>query len=226
MLGSYAWSSNIGTPGTGVNNPAAAFSPSGLDLDHWHQSSRPLVTDYPHIANVAAVLELPLHFDLGLNLSYSSAPPFSPTVGTGATGIDFNGDGTTGDLLPGTQLAQFNRGLGKNDLARLVREFDARYAGTVDSHLRNIPRITLPARYSLDHNFQALDLRLSRTFIFYERMRLSFIGEVFNLYNAANLSGYSPDLTSAAFGQPQARFTQLFGSGGPRAFQVAGRIAF
>ena len=84
----------------------------------------------------------------------------------------------------------------------------------------------MPASYSLDHDSQALDLRLSRAFVFRERWRLSLIGEVFNLYNAANLSGYSTDLTSSAFGQPSARFTQLFGSGGPRAFQVAMRVSF
>jgi hypothetical protein len=56
---------------------------------------------------------------------------------------------------------------------------------------------------------------------------LSLIGEVFNLYNAANLSGYSGDLTNpASFGQPTSRFTQVFGSGGPRAFQLGARINF
>jgi hypothetical protein len=55
---------------------------------------------------------------------------------------------------------------------------------------------------------------------------MTLIGEAFNLYNAANLSGYTTDLTSAAFGQPNARFTQLFGSSGPRAFQLAGRFSF
>jgi len=111
-------------------------------------------------------------------------------------------------------------------LARLVDQFNQTYALTTDSHGRIIPRITLPGSYSLDHDFQALDLRLSRTFVFRERWRLSLIGEVFNLYNAANLSGYSTDLTSPAFGQPTARFTQLFGSGGPRAFQFAMRVSF
>ena len=52
------------------------------------------------------------------------------------------------------------------------------------------------------------------------------IGEAFNLYNAANLSGYSGDLTNPAFGQPTSRFTQVFGSGGPRAFQLAARVSF
>jgi hypothetical protein len=97
---------------------------------------------------------------------------------------------------------------------------------TADPHGRTIPKITLPASYAFDHGFQALDLRLSRVFLFRDQWRLSLIGEVFNLYNAANLSGYSNDLTSPAFGQPTARYTQLFGSGGPRAFQLAVRIAF
>jgi hypothetical protein len=58
------------------------------------------------------------------------------------------------------------------------------------------------------------------------RSRVSLIGEVFNVYNAANLVGHSEDLTSAAFGQPTSRATQIFGSGGPRAFQVATRLSF
>jgi len=86
--------------------------------------------------------------------------------------------------------------------------------------------LTLTNHYALDDNFHSLDLRLSRSFLFRERWRLSIIGEVFNLYNTANLTGYSGDLTSAAFGQPTSRATQVFGSGGPRAFQLAMRITF
>jgi hypothetical protein len=182
------------------------------------------VTDFTRIANVAGVFELPRRFDLSFNFSYSSPPPFSPTVG----GIDFNGDGTTSDLLPGTAAGAFNRGLGRDDLVRLVDEFNLSYAGKRDKQPRPavIPRITLPASYAFDHGFQSLDLRLSRAFLFRNRWRLSLIGEVFNLFNTANLSGYSNDLTSPAFGQPTARFTQLFGSGGPRAFQLATRVSF
>lgn len=39
-------------------------------------------------------------------------------------------------------------------------------------------------------------------------------------------SGYSGDLASAGFGQPTSRATQVFGSGGPRAFQLAMRVSF
>ena len=80
--------------------------------------------------------------------------------------------------------------------------------------------------YRQRDDFQALDLRVSRSFDFSERWRLLIIGEVFNLYNAANLSGHSGNLTSAAFGQPTTRATQIFGSGGPRAFQLATRLSF
>ena len=57
-------------------------------------------------------------------------------------------------------------------------------------------------------------------------LRLTIIGEAFNLYNASNLSGYSGDLTSASFGQPTSRLTQTFRSGGPRSFQLAARIGY
>jgi hypothetical protein len=121
----------------------------------------------------------------------------------------------------------FNRSMARADLERLVAQFNQTYAGTKDSHGNFIPFLTLPLRYSFGHNFQSVDLRLRRSFMFGERWHFSLIGEVFNLYNAANLSGYSGDLTNpASFGQPTSRFTQVFGSGGPRAFQLGARVNF
>ena len=216
VLGSYAYSSNTGPVTPGVNRG------NGFNLDNWLENRGPLDRDFPHVANLAGVVQLPRRFDLGLNFSYSSAPPLSAYVG----GIDFNGDGTTGDLLPGTTVNAFNRGMGRADLERLVAQFNPAYAGRRDSQERTIPPLTLPARYWFGDNFHALDLRLSRSFAFRERWRLSLIGEVFNLYNKANLSGHSGNLASAAFGQPTSRATQIFGSGGPRAFQVAMRVSF
>jgi hypothetical protein len=167
-------------------------------------------------------VQLPRGFQLGWNFSYSSVPPISASVG----GIDFNGDGTTNDLLPGTKVNEFNRGLGRTDLARLVDQFNSAYAGKVDAQGSTIRRLTLPANYSLGDDFHSLDVRLSRSFLFRDRWRLSLIGEAFNLYNAANLTGYTGNLTRADFGQPTGRFTQVFGSGGPRSFQLAARVSF
>lgn len=54
----------------------------------------------------------------------------------------------------------------------------------------------------------------------------ALIGEVFNRFNLANLSGRSGDLLDAGFGQATSRVTQVFGSGGPRSFQLPARISF
>lgn len=67
-------------------------------------------------------------------------------------------------------------------------------------------------------------LRLSRAFLFGERWRMSLIGEVFNLFNIASLSGRSGNLLAPGFGQPTSRFTQVFGSGGPRSVGSAGQF--
>jgi Carboxypeptidase regulatory-like domain len=210
LLGSYAYSSNTGTN-----------AGNGFNLYNWLQNSGPLGTPI-NILNLAGVVDLPGRFELGLNFSYTSAPPFSAYLG----GIDFNGDGTAGDLLPGTTMNAFGRSLGRADLVRLVDQFNQTYAGTKDAQSRSIPHVVLPGQYSFGDNSQSLDLRLSRSFGFHERWRLWLIGEVFNLYNKVNLIGYSGDLTSTAFGQPTNRANQVFGSGGPRAFQLAMRVSF
>ncbi len=210
ILGSWAVSRNTGTT---VNDGNGRHL--GLNLDDYLSSRGPLSIDYTHIVNLAGVVQLPSRFLLGFNFSYSSKPPFSPFVG----GIDFNGDGTTDDLLPGTTINQFNRGLGRADLERLVARFNQSYAGVY-------PRITLPERYWFGDDFHSLDIRLSRTFTLEKRLKISLIGEVFNLYNAANLSGHSGNLAANGFGQPTARFTQIFGSGGARAFQFGARVSF
>jgi hypothetical protein len=56
--------------------------------------------------------------------------------------------------------------------------------------------------------------------------RLTVLGECFNLFNIANLQGFSGDLTNAGFGKPTSRVDQAFGSGGPRAFQFGLRVGF
>jgi len=88
--------------------------------------------------------------------------------------------------------------------------------------------LTLPANYSFNDGFFTQDLRLSRTFsLGSERVRLVVFGEVFNAFNVANLVGYGGNIAnSAQFGQPGERFSQIFGSGGPRAFQLGMRVNF
>jgi hypothetical protein len=214
LIGSWAYSSNTGT---NVGN--------GFNLDDWLGNRGPHDYDVTHIVNLAGVLPAPWRFQIGFNFSYSSSPPFSAFVG----GSDFNGDGNvnTNDLLPGTTVNAFNRGMGRADLERLVAQFNQTYAGKLDGKGTPIRSLTLPDNYWFGDNFQSFDLRLSREFVFEKRWRLKLIGEAFNLYNAANLFDHDGDLTnSATFGQPIRRSDQVFGSGGARTFQLAVRLSF
>jgi len=84
----------------------------------------------------------------------------------------------------------------------------------------------LPTKYEFGDSFLTQDLRLSRDFRLHESWRITLIGEVFNVFNIPNLSGRSGDLLNPGFGRATSRVTQVFGSGGPRAFQIAARVSF
>jgi hypothetical protein len=211
FLGSYAYSSNVG------NN----FS-NGFNDDSPLGNQGPLDRDFRHMLSLSGFCLLPKRFQLGLVLTYGSQSPFSAFLG----GLDLNGDGTKGDLLPGTTVNEFNRGLGKTDLQRLVARFNGDYAGKHDAKGAVIPSIVLPSHYALGDSFFTQDLRGSRDFRIADRWQLSLIGEAFNVFNIANLSGRSGNLLAPGFGQPTSRVTQVFGSGGPRSFQLAARLNF
>jgi hypothetical protein len=220
-LGSYAYASDKGTNSSSIGNNRASAG-SGFNLDNWLENTGPLPMDITHSLNIAGVVRLPGGVETSVNFAYSSTPPFSAYIG----GIDLNGDGVKDDLLPGTTVNAFNRSMGRADLERMVAAFDQTHAGFKDAQGNPIPSLTLPNHYAFGDDFHSLDLRLNRSFTFLDRSNLSLIGEVFNLYNKGNLTGYSGDLTSPGFGQPTTRTSQIFGSGGPRAFQLAMRIRF
>ena len=214
FLASYALGSYEGSMGPGP----------GFNHDDWFENYGPLPTDLRHILNFSGIVELPWSFQLSFNLSAYSRPPFSAFV----SGVDFNGDGSSSDLLPGTRANQFNRGLDRAGLARLVERYNLEVAGRLLPNGQPAPTLTLPADYSFNDRFFTQNLRLSHTFgLQRERVRVILFGEVFNLFNTANLVGHSGNLSNPAeFGQPTGRFSQVFGSGGPRAFQFGARITF
>ena len=213
LLGSWAYSSNTGTSTPGGDGK----QPPGFNLDDWLSNRGPLADDITHIANLAGLVQLPRSFRLGFNFAYASTKPFAVFVG----GIDFNGDGTT-EIC--SRTSECSTVIWDGRLSAMVNQFQT---GRLDARGAPIPQLTLPTRYSFGDNFQSLDLQLSREFVFAEKWRLLLIAEAFNVYNAANLSGYSGNVAnSPAFGQPTARFTQVFGFGGPRAFQFSARLSF
>ena len=58
-----------------------------------------LQTDQRHVLNLSGSVDLPWQFRASFSVSVHSRPPFSAYV----NGVDFNGDGTLNDLLPGSR---------------------------------------------------------------------------------------------------------------------------
>ena len=108
-----------------------------------------------------------------------------------------------------------------------------------------LPLVGDDARFG--DGFDSLDLRLSRVFAVSSTLSLEAIVECFNVFNATNILGVSKSnysgfanalvrdssdpadpgfLRSSSFGQPVTTAGGVFGSGGPRAFQLGVRARF
>jgi hypothetical protein len=108
-----------------------------------------------------------------------------------------------------------------------------------------LPLVSESARFN--DGFSALDLRISRPFRLGPRVRVEPMLELFNVFNVTNVlgttnvnySGFSNVLvrdaddptapgylTSSGFGRAVTTSGGVFGSGGPRALQLAARVSF
>ena len=167
--------------------------------------------------------------------------------------LDIEGDGTFTFRLPGTTVSSFGYNLNADGVRNLVAQYNGTIAAPKDTPNSGIPRgaqrdaigtplpyIILPDKFSNSDSFLSHDIRVQRAIRIRENVRLNLIGEGFNILNIANLTGYSGTLdayirpTATApgrnptfnFGQPTGRVSPIFGTGGPRAFQIAARLSF
>jgi hypothetical protein len=182
---------------------------------------------------------------------FQSAPPLNSFIS-----IDTDGDGISFFTPGGLKWNGFGRGQNAADIRQAVEAYNAdviarskplpanataaqqaactfvapgsteRRCGARTPLNQVYPLITLPRDFGNGDTLATTDLRLTRIVKFTEKVRLSLIGEVFNIFNIANLDGYTGSLQSLSYGTPTTRANQVFGSGGPRAFQVAARLSF
>lgn len=185
--------------------------------------------DRPHIFSFSGVAELPKGFRAGLIMGFESGAPMSVKIpGVTALTSDLNGDGTSNDLLPGTSFNTVNRDISRSDLRRLVDQYNAQFAGKpAPRGVGNVfPTLVLPSNFDLGDSFQSTEVRVSKEFnIVAERLKLELSGEVFNLFNVSNKRSFRGDLDNS-FGQATEKASPTFGLGGPRIFQIGGRIKF
>jgi len=209
-----------------LQNQDAIYGALQLDtpisnLNNWMQNVGPSIPR--HNLTLSAIVDLPWSVQIGFISSFSSRLPFQPII----TGTDFYGTGIDQFLLPGSGTNQFNFGLGRQDLVRLVSQYNQTYAGKAAPNPAQIfPFVTLPHEFDLGRSFNSQDLRVTKLLRFKERLEWQIFGEVFNLLNTANLTGYVDNLLAPDFGHPSARASNIFGTGGPRAFQFGSRITW
>ena len=145
-------------------------------------------------------------------------------------------------LLPGTTHNSLGVSLSTSELRNMVADYNAGVEtatrrvvspdGTVTVVRPRTPfnqvinPIVLPERFSSGDSLITQDLRVTKIVSAGRLARIALIGQVFNLFNVSNLTGYSGVLNQPGYGQPSARLGQVFGTGGPRAAQVAARLLF
>lgn len=220
---------------TDLNNLRADFGPTGLDRKHRFVLSA--IYETPWFKNDASWFKKNLlgNWTLALiSTSFSGVPEsvFLPD------GIDLSGTGTFATYLPGTGPGSIGRSIKKvSDLNALIRSYNSSLTpGQTDGFgTPMVPLAELPSDTQLGgDSVISQDFRLTKTINVTEKYRIQLIGEVFNLFNVANLTNVSdlviPSATTPADQittlRPTQRSSSVFGTGGPRAFQFGARFTF
>jgi outer membrane receptor protein involved in Fe transport len=212
-----------------ANYDQIPFGYPPVDPTDLHREYGPAPNDQRHRLVVQGTADLPFHFRFSPLWTYASGVPMDILEGDGS-----------GDRVPelGRNAGgrQFHTGAELNTFLTQINGQGA----TNGSLGTPYPMVSPGARFN--DTFNSFDLRLSREFRLSERFRLEAIGEAFNLFNKTNILGSSnsnysgffnvlvPDSTNPAFsspfGKPVSTAGGVFGSGGPRAFQLAAKLTF
>jgi outer membrane receptor protein involved in Fe transport len=199
-----------------ANDDQIPFSNGPIDSNNLQLEFAPTPNDQRHRFTIAGTVEMPFGFKLSPILTLASGVPMDIILPSGQS-----------------RIPQLQRNAGGR-LFKNVGELNT-FLTSLNATLPANQRLPLaPGNAKFNDNFSSLDLRLSKTFRFGERFRLEPIVEVFNVFNTTNIlgvsnsnfSGFGNVLGTTNFGQPTTTAGGVFGSGGARAFQFAGRFTF
>lgn len=201
-----------------ANDDQIPFSTYGpVDSNNLQLEYGPTPNDQRHRFSFAGTVEMPFGIRFSPILTLASGVPMDILLPDASSRIPVLQRNAGGRLFK-------NAG----ELNAFITELNA------NGGINGNPLPLAPANAKFNDNFSSLDFRLSKTFTFKERFRLEPILEVFNVFNTVNVlgisntnySGYGNVLGTSTFGQPLTTAGGVFGSGGPRAFQLAGRFTF
>lgn len=214
-----------------ANDDQIPFEYSPIDPKNLQREYGPPPNDQRHRLVLSGLGNLPGKFHFAPIWTIASGVPMDillpdgservPTLQRNAGGREFH------------NAQQLNAFISTTDAAGGVYEASAN-ANVI------LPQVSSRARFN--DAFNSLDFRLDRSINFGDRYSVNLIGEAFNIFNVTNIlgvsnlnySGYantlSPDPNnpnlSSSFGMPVSTAGGVFGSGGPRAFQLAARLTF
>ena len=200
-----------------ANDDQIPFSNGPVDSNNLQLEFGPTPNDQRHRFTFAGTADLPWGIRLSPIFTLASGVPMDIILPDGSSRIPQLQRNAGGRLFKNAA-----------ELNTFIQHINA--SGGVNGS----PLPLAPANAKFNDSFSSLDLRLSKTFTFGERFRLEPIVEVFNVLNTTNIlgvsntnySGYGNVLGTANFGQPVTTAGGVFGSGGPRAFQFAGKFTF
>ena len=187
-------------------NPLHFFGSNGLDRTHQ--------------ISLGGVMDLPFSLRLGLVSHYDTALANSLTLpvrgGPGEIFLsDLTGDGTTGDLLPGTNVGSFGRNVKLSGLNNAIKAYDSTLAGTLtpagqalvqaslftQAQLVALHAVTppiqsaLPGQVGIDA-LKTVDLRLSWVLqpskVWSSAPESLTIQPIVSVFNAVNLANFDP----------------------------------
>ena len=242
----------LGATVTDLNNFKPEFGPAGLDRTHRFVVSA--IYDLPFYRKSSSSFKRDVLGGWQVSListAFSGVPQsvFLPNF------VDLSRTGTFQSYLPGTKEGSIGRDITSvSQLNGIIDAFNAsiptlgqpcpedsptgRCDSTNPNYFDPIVRLAhLPDGTQLGgDSVISQDIRVTKTFRFNERLNLDLIGEVFNLFNIANLTyptaitladeGTPPDEIRSINHGPTARTNSVFGTGGPRAFQFAAKFRF
>jgi len=213
-----------------ANDDQIPFSNGPVNPNNLQLEYGPTPNDRRHYFTFSGAVELPYGFQLAPIVTLASGVPMDILLPDASSRIPVLQRNAGGRL--------FNTGAELNSFIQKVNA-----AGGVNG--QPLPLVRDDARFN--DGFSSVDLRLSKIFKLRETVRLEPMVEVFNLFNVTNIlgvsnvnySGFSNVLTrdssdpasagylkSSGFGQPVTAAGGVFGSGGPRAFQLAVKLTF
>jgi hypothetical protein len=102
------------------NNPLKFFGPEGLDRTHQ--------------VSLGAVMDLPLATRVAVTTHWDTASPLTLTLPQAGTPgeifrTDVTGDGTVGDVVPGSNVGSFGRSIKASDLNKFLASYNSTAAG-------------------------------------------------------------------------------------------------